>query len=250
MRPYDLAYWRGQERVHAIIIGFSRLGREYLDELVLSGIAGDLERPRLTVVDRRADEVRKLLDRDMPEIGLSAEIRVAAFDPLTLTAPDGPLAQAEAASPVTLIVVALEDPGEAIAAAIAIARAQDREALALAACLLATEGQTSLLDLTKPPGRPRDLARSWSVHGGIDADPAVLDLLAERADVLAERIHTAYLRRFGGGRGIGPRVAGPAGDVPQVQPPCGRAPAREAVDAGVARAGPAGRPVRRRSARL
>ena len=198
MRPYDLAYWRGQARVHAIIVGLSHLGREYLDQLVLSGIAGELDRPRLTVVDRHADEVRKRLDRDMPEIGLSAEIRVAAFDPLTLTAPDGPLAQAEAVSPVTLIVVALEDPGEAIAAAIAIARIQEREAIAVAACLLVTEGQTSLLDLTKPPGRPRDLARRWSVFGGIDSDPDILDLVTARADALAERIHTTYLRRFGG----------------------------------------------------
>ncbi len=197
-RPYDLAYWRGQDRVHAVVIGFSHLGRDCVEELIQSGIAGDLAKPRMTIIDRDPLAVEKLLDRDMPEIELSADIAVAGLDPLTLTAGGGPITAAEAAMPVTLIVVALSDPGQALDAMTSLARMQESEGQAIAAAILVTEGQHSLFNLARPAGRPRDLGRNWAVSGGIEADEDILDLLTRRADALSERIHTAYRARFGG----------------------------------------------------
>lgn len=198
LRPHGLAYWRGQTRLHAVLIGFSRLGRSCFEELVLAGIAGDLERPRVTILDPRPDEVRQILDRDMPEIAASAEIVVAGFDRLTVSAPDGPLAAAEAALPLTLICVALDEAPDATGTALALARMQGEGGRAVAAVALVTEGHRAMFDLIRPPGRPQDLGRRWTVCGGIDQDPDILDLLMGRSDRLAARLHEAYRTRFGG----------------------------------------------------
>ena len=203
VRPYDLAYWRGQERVHAVVVGFSTLGHDCFEELILAGIAGDLEKPRITILDPDPLAVRKWLDRDMPEIDLSADIGIAPLDPLTLTGPDGPIVAAAAVAPITLIVIALEDDAAALSVMTAIARMQEGEGQAVAACLVVSERQHGLISLAKPPGRARDLGRSWIVRGGIDTDPDLHDLLDRRADELAERIHDTYRARFG--------ASGPAG---------------------------------------
>lgn len=203
VRPYDLAYWRGQDRLHAVIIGFSTLGHDCFEELILSGIAGDLEKPRITVLDPEPLGVRKWLDRDMPEIDRSADISVAALDPLTLTAPDGAIAVAAAGAPITLIVIALEDDADALSVMTAIARMQEGEGQAVASCLVISERQQGLLALAKPAGRARDLGRSWFIRGGIDGDPDLHDLLVRRADELPQRIHDTYRARFG--------ATGPAG---------------------------------------
>lgn len=203
VRPYDLAYWRGQDRLHAVLIGFSTLGHDCFEELILAGIAGDLDRPRITILDPEPVAVRKLLDRDMPEIDLSADIGIAALDPLTLTGADGPIAAAAAIAPITLIVIALDDENAVLSVMTAIARMQEGEGQAVASCLVLSEAQQGLLGLAKPAGRARDLGRSWSIRGGIDADPDLYDLFARRADELAERIHDTYRARFG--------ASGPAG---------------------------------------
>lgn len=203
VRPFDLAYWRGQSRLHAVVIGFSTLGHDCFEELILSGIAGDLDRPRITILDAEPARVRKRIDRDTPEIDLSAEIDIAHFDPLTLTAPDGPLVAAAAEAPITLIVVALEDGADALAVMTSIARMQEGEGQAVASCLVVTERQLGLLALARPAGRARDLGRSWIIRGGIEDDPDILDLLSHRADELATRIHDTYCIRFG--------ASGPAG---------------------------------------
>ena len=198
VRPYDLAFWRGQERVHAVLIGFSALGRHGFEDLVLAGIAGDLGKPRVTIVDPDPVVVRHRLDREMPEIEVSADVAILPFDPLTLTGPDGPLAQAEVAAPVTLIVLALDDPGAALATMSVIARMQDGEGQAVASVLVLTEADRAMLELGLPRGRPRDLGRTWTVRGGIEDDRDILDLVVNRADALAARIHDTYCARFGG----------------------------------------------------
>ena len=210
-RPYDLAYWRGQDRVHAVVVGFSTLGHDCFEELVLAGIAGDLAHARITILDPDPLGVRKLLDRDMPEIDRSADIAIAPLDPLTLTTPDGPLVAAAAVAPITLIVIALEDDAAALAVMTAIARMQEGEGQGVASCLVLSERGRGLLTLAKPAGRAGDLGRSWMIRGGIESDPDLLDLLVRRADELAERIHDTYRARFG--------ASGPAGvgwaDLPE-----------------------------------
>ncbi len=196
--PHALAYWRGQARVHAVVIGFSTLGRAVFEDLILSGIAGELGMPRVTILDPDPLAVRKRLDRDMPEIALSAEIAVIELDALTLTAPGGPLAEAERAAPLTLIVIALDDLGPALGIMTSLARMQESENLAVGSVLVLTEAQRSLFDLARPAGRERDLGRRWTVRGGIEGDADVLDLVTHRADRLAALIHETYRARFGG----------------------------------------------------
>ncbi|WP_375460415.1 hypothetical protein [uncultured Enterovirga sp.] len=197
-RPWALAEERGQDRVHAVLLGFTSLGRECLEELILAGIVGSLGKPRVTIIDADPLAVRRILDRDMPEIEVSADLDVASYDPLTLTGPTGPLAVAAGAAPVTLIVIALADPASAMTSMISISRMQEWEGQAVAAALVVTEGQRAVLDLVRPKGRPRDRGRSWTVLGGIDEDPDVLDLVTRRADSLAEKMHDKYCEAFPG----------------------------------------------------
>ena len=93
-------------------------------------------------------------------------------------------------------MVALDDESDALSVMTAIARMQEGEGQAIASCLVLSEHQ-GLLVSRKPAGRPHDLGRSWTIRGGIDADPDLYDLFARRADELAERIHDTYRARFG-----------------------------------------------------
>ena len=203
VRPFDLAYWRGQARLHAVVIGFSTVGYDCFEELILAGIAGDLDRPRITILDAEPVRVRLRFVRVTPECVVSAVSAVGPFDPLTLTAQDGPLVAAAAEAPITLIVVALEDGADALSVMTSIARMQEGEGQAVASCLVVTERQLGLLALARPAGRARDLGRNWIIRGGIEDDPDILDLLSRRADELATRIHDTYCIRFG--------ASGPAG---------------------------------------
>lgn len=197
-RPHDLAHWRGQSRIHAAVIGFSKLGRACFEELVTASIVGEFGLPRVTIIDPEPAIVRRVLKRDMPELGVSAEVEVEELDPLTLTSHEGPIAKAEAELPLTLIVVALDPPALALDIVTSVARMQEQEGEAVAAVALVTEGQSSLYELAKPAGRPRDLGRTWAVYGGIESDADIIDLVTRRADLLAERIHVAYCDGFPG----------------------------------------------------
>ncbi len=95
-RLFDQAYWRDHPRLHALVIGFTALGRACMEEAIFAGIAGHLAPPRITILDPDPDRVIGLIAREMPELTKSAEINVFGFDSSTVADhANGPLIEAE-----------------------------------------------------------------------------------------------------------------------------------------------------------
>jgi hypothetical protein len=77
---FALATERGQARVHAVIIGFGDLGEKLLDQIMLTSIAGALKAPRITVLDRQADECAYGFRARRPAVLDTLDISFMALD--------------------------------------------------------------------------------------------------------------------------------------------------------------------------
>ena len=66
---YASADRQGAKRVHLLIVGFGHFGRVLLDEAIQDSIAGTLEKPSVTIIDRNAEALARLssgTSRSMP----------------------------------------------------------------------------------------------------------------------------------------------------------------------------------------
>ena len=194
-RLHEVAYWRGQDRLHAVILGFTAVGRACLDELINAGMAGDLTKPRITILDTAPARVRATLALEMPEIGASADIEVGALDVATLGAPDAsPLVAAEGHAPLTAIVIALDDPQAGLAHMRAVRGLQAQTGRAVAGVFLVTE--QAIPAIVVPSGRAHDIGRRTGATCGLAEQDDILDLLTSRADELPRRIHERFRVQF------------------------------------------------------
>ncbi|HEY1735100.1 MAG TPA: RyR domain-containing protein, partial [Methylovirgula sp.] len=77
---YASADRQGAKRVHILIVGFGHFGRVLLDEAVQDSIAGTLEKPTVTILDRDAERLARAFGREKPAHGMAADIAFIAFD--------------------------------------------------------------------------------------------------------------------------------------------------------------------------
>jgi hypothetical protein len=194
-RLFDVAHWRDQRQVHAVIVGFSHLGRACLAEAIFAGIAGHLGMPHITILDDDPAAVRAVIDRDLPELDQSATILVKQLDRASFTAA-GPLAEIEAQTPITAVFICLDDEARAIAAMTALARLQQRADRALASVHVLAENPWPAARLACPLSTDRDVARRFTVDAGLSADRDLIELLTVRHDATARRLHEAYRQKF------------------------------------------------------
>jgi hypothetical protein len=197
-RLYEMAHWRGQACVHVAIFGFGASGQAFLDALAMAGIAGTLGRPLFHIIVDDATAARDWIDREMPEIGASADIIVLEAVAGSAPAPaDHPLAIAERVAPLTAILVLAESAAATIANCLTVSTLQDRHALATAAVFIGGPARRIAYERVMPRRSGRDLG--WMI-GPIDEIDAIEDLmgyLSERRDRSARRLHEAYVAEFG-----------------------------------------------------
>lgn len=128
--PFLIARRMGHPRLHALIFGFGRGGEAAMTDLLLCCLAGDLGKPMVTIVDPRADEVRRSLAQRCPALGDSVDYVVVdpgqAFDVRLL--PVAALAEAQARAPFSMAYVCVDDDHRAIALAVSLQAVFRREA--------------------------------------------------------------------------------------------------------------------------
>ena len=199
-RLYEVAHWRGQDRLHVGLVGFGPLGQACLEAVVVSGIAGRLGTPLVRIVVPDVEHARRFLAIEMPELEASAEIEIVAanFDDLADPA-RSPLVAGERVAPLTAILVVTEDPGDTLRAAAAIGRLQQREGRAVAAVHVGGPGAATACDLAVPSRPHRDLGRRVARMPTLADFDDLLDHILTRRDAVARRIHDAYRTAFGGG---------------------------------------------------
>ena len=71
---------RGQSRVHALIVGFGDFGEKLFDQIMLTSIAGDLEQPRVTIVDKDAGRLQREFATRRPGVCESLDVSFIEMD--------------------------------------------------------------------------------------------------------------------------------------------------------------------------
>ncbi|HEY1735573.1 MAG TPA: hypothetical protein VGG12_02905, partial [Methylovirgula sp.] len=77
---YASADRQGAKRVHLLIVGFGHFGRVLLDEAIQDSIAGTLDKPNVTILDRDAESLARIFAREKPAHAMAADIAFIAFD--------------------------------------------------------------------------------------------------------------------------------------------------------------------------
>ncbi len=120
--PFLIARELGHDHIHALLFGFGRGGEAVLTDLLLASRAGFLGRPRVTIVDPRAAEIRDSLWQRCPALGesvmldfiapeRSGDIRLLPVEALT---------RAHATAGVTLAYVTVDGDERAMALAVSL----------------------------------------------------------------------------------------------------------------------------------
>jgi RyR domain len=201
---FELAYWRDQPRLHVVLVGFDHLGQSFFDELVSTGIAGELQRPLIRIVTPDEAGARAFLQREMPEIDKSAEIVISACALADLGDPTrSPLVEAEGILPLTAILLLLDEETDTLLASSAVVDLQDRHGFANAALFIGGPGSDEACALATPMRSPRNLGRKISRIDDLGAIDSLLDYILEGRDALARQFHDAYLREYAGKTGAG-----------------------------------------------
>ena len=118
--PFLMAKERGHTRVHALLVGFGRTGQAIARDLIVNGRTTYLDKPRITVIDPRANALAAVMRVRAPEVDQSAdlafvdgEIGSSAIAPdmqtLSRAVVDG--------GPVTAVYVCLRHDSDALATA-------------------------------------------------------------------------------------------------------------------------------------
>jgi hypothetical protein len=198
---FTLATERGQTRVHAVIIGFGDLGEKLLDQIMLTGIAGALKAPRITVLDRKANERAHEFRARRPAVLDTLDISVMALDvghdPVEgehVSAPAAKIRELEQQEAITAIFLALPSDAAVLRAGLLLRRARERSGLFDAPIFYRwrTDGASTPVLGT----RDDRSARSGDFILMDAPTPALLREIADPdgRDACARALHEAFLR--------------------------------------------------------
>ena len=120
--PFLVAKALGQQRIHAVMLGFGRGGEAAMTDLLLSSLVTYLGKPKLTIIDPRAREIEASLMLRCPDLRGSVDIEVIdpGFSYDSRIVPRAALEAAHADVPITVVYVSLDNDQRSMAAAISM----------------------------------------------------------------------------------------------------------------------------------
>lgn len=192
--PFLIAKRLGQARLHALIIGFGRAGEAALDDILLSSLTSFQGRPRVTIVDPDADEIRVSLNQRCPELEQSVDIVVieARHHQDARILPWAEIKAAHAECPLTLAYVCLDSDLRALTVAVSLQALIRREGWAVGPICshLAAGGA-----LPESVGAWDEGQSAGLLAFGASYDFAgAIGLFDDQADELPRLVHDAYRR--------------------------------------------------------
>ena len=195
---YKRAAARGQDRVHAVILGFGDLGEKLLDQVFLTSVASGLDMPRVTVLDPEAAACERAFRARRPRVMSNLPIRFLQFDP-ERDPNEGEAGQAirqiETDTPFTMIYVASPDHAHAMRRTMILHRLQRQFGLFQAPISYHCPSVSKAEDFLDRGPIALDAAGGFMPLSRLTDGLAhsVLDLSA--LDQTASRIHEAYRTR-------------------------------------------------------
>ena len=190
---YTFADMRGQDRVHAVFVGFDDYAVSVLIQMMRACPYKNFAQPLATVlVDNAADEERKFL-REFPAIRELDQVRFKQFDPLTdeMDAPLMSEVESDAKAGVTAVFVCQDESETSLSTAIYLHGVMRREVRWNAPVFVrmdTTDGGVGLLTPLERASRFDEMI----VPFGTIAELSDVDLLEGVLELTAQRIHDAY----------------------------------------------------------
>jgi hypothetical protein len=198
-RPlFALAQQRRQRRVHALIIGFGDLGQKLMDQIMLTSLAGTLDIPRISILDRDAARREAEMRARRPDVLNKLPIAFFAADVGThpFEAESGSsiaaLLAAEAEDALTAIYVCLPTAGETMRAVMMLRRFQEREGKLVAPVFYRSRREDADTEAINEP-----CAETAPERGAIplvlSTDAIIADIEdPDKAQHMARHLHSIY----------------------------------------------------------
>jgi hypothetical protein len=192
--PFRIAQSLGHDSIHALIFGFGRGGEAALTDLLLSSGAGFLGRPRVTIVDPRANEIRASLaqrcpglpdsvDLDFIDLGRAEDIRLLPVDAL---------AAAQQAAPVTMATVCVDGDARSMALAVSLQALAGRLEWPMGPIFVRLVSGSALPSWRAGSAVPR--SGTLVGFGAIEDFAHAVGLFDKEVDQLPRLFHEAYRR--------------------------------------------------------
>ena len=191
--PFLIAREHGQERIHALLVGFGQTGQAIARDLILSCRTSYLALPRLTAIDPMAEALEGVLRVRAPELDACAEVRFVT----------GEIGGRAVRPDPAILAAALNEGGPLTAVYVCLA---DDPATLSAASML--QSLLRSLDLTAPrlfvrlrkagaigEGAGREGAtglQALTPFGDLESVLAASDFLSDAPDAAARGFHAAY----------------------------------------------------------
>lgn len=192
--PFLIARRLGQARLHALIIGFGRAGEAALDDILLSSLTSFQGRPRITIVDPDATEIRVSLAQRCPELDQSVEIVVieARHHQDARILPWAEIKAAHAECPLTLAYVCLDSDLRALTVAVSLQALVRREGWVMGPICSHLTAGGALPDSVCAWGEGQ--SAGLLAFGASQDFAGAIGLFDPDADELPRLVHEAYRR--------------------------------------------------------
>jgi hypothetical protein len=176
--------------VHLVVIGFGTMGQQVALQAARIGHFANGRKLRITVVDKKADEVRAEFEAWYPQFGQVCD--VTYIQALAGSAEVGEKLEPWAEEPDSLLTVAvcLDEDSRSLARAMGVAA---RLPAGRASVLVRMEEETGLASLLACDGACQGVLERVKAFGQIDRACALDTLLSDRQDAIARRLHEHYL---------------------------------------------------------
>ena len=200
---FVMAHARKQARVHAVVIGFGDLGERLHDQIMLTSVAGSLDLPRVTVLDRHAARCKQEFRARRPAVLDGLETEFVEFDvglDLLEGAQTPPqlekLRALEDSLAITAIFLALPTDAENLRAALLLRRHSERNGNLSAPIFYRSRllpGESDVLGTGENQGSPTRF-----VPMRISSDALLKEVAdTDGRDDLARALHEGYLQGEG-----------------------------------------------------
>lgn len=185
------AAWRGQPRVHAVVVGFDEYAEGLVATLPPSCAFPGLSDMRFTFLTARRTECENRLRQAFPEIDDAAALKFREFDHARDALDETLMAEVESDSPVTAVFVCLAAEDAALGTATYLQDAMRRFARWGAPVYVRLPQSDGLRDLLTESARARRFPEVLHAFG-VDDRLCDVELLEGRLETIAQRIHDAY----------------------------------------------------------
>ncbi len=175
---------------HLVVVGFGKMGQSVALQAARIGHFANSRKLRVTVVDKRADEVRAGFLALYPQFGQVCDVNFIQASARSVEVNEKLVGWAGERECLLTVAVCLDDDSRSLTRALGVAEKLHDDNVAI---LVRMEEDIGLASLLVCEGACHALVRRVTAFGQINRVCALERLMSDRQDRIARRMHEAYL---------------------------------------------------------